>query len=85
VTRPSDSTSFSSVDSSKKKKKKTKKNKNDGEGQESWKREDLTSTIRKKIDRALNSPSMTKDLLKTSPDLKRETEGGEPEVSLRLG
>ena len=84
MTRPSDSTSFSSVDSSKKKKKK-KKNKNDGEGQESGKREDLTSTIRKKIDRALNSPSMTKDLLKSSPDLKRKTEGGEPEVSLRLG
>jgi hypothetical protein len=82
VTRPSDSTSFSSVDSSKKKKKK--KNKNDGEGQESGKREDLTSTIRKKIDRALNSPSMTKDLLKSSPDLKRKTGGGEPEVSLRL-
>jgi hypothetical protein len=83
VTRPSDSTSFSSVDSSKKKKKK-KKIKNDGEDQESGKREDLTSTIRKKIDRALNSPSMTKDLLKTSPDLKRETGGGEPEASLML-
>ena len=76
ITSATDTSMISTTDSNKKKKKK-KKLENEPVALESEKKPDklsgFTSGIRKKLDRALNSPSMTKDLLGSSPDLKRKT------------
>lgn len=74
VTSPTDTSIMSGTDSSKKKKKKKKKTEDEpAEAEKKSGKSDFTSDIRKKFDRALNSPSMTKDLLGSSPDLKRKT------------
>ena len=75
ITSATDTSINSTTDS--KKKKKNKKSENEPVALEFEKKPEklsgFTSGIRKKLDRALNSPSMTKDLLGSSPDLKRKT------------